>query len=159
MGKRSNFIPPKIIEPTQPSNISNASVQNISSNVTSNSSIHNIPSNVSTQNITNLTITNSSIQKISQNITSNLSIKNSTVLFLSLEKTESKRFYYKFIKLVGILNQRSNVYYSIDGRSYSICSNCNRFSVYIRTKINDNNLTVTAIDSQGNKDLRIYSQI
>ena len=91
-----------------------------------------------------------------QNISSNSSVQNSTILFLSLEKTESKSTYYKFIKITGVLNEKSKVYYDIDGKSYSICTKCNKFNIYIRTKINNTKLKITAVDSKGNTDMRVY---
>jgi hypothetical protein len=147
MGKRLNFMP-QTNESLIPSNLSN-NISNIS-----NSSANNL-SNSSAQNTSNNNLSSNSSS--SSNASLQTPVKNSTTLFLSLEKTESTNSYYKFIKLTGTLNEKSKVYYVLEGKSYNICTKCNKFNIYIRTKINNTNLTITAISPNGNKDIKVYS--
>jgi hypothetical protein len=69
---------------------------------------------------------------------------NPEILFSLISVDESKSKYYKFIKVGGNLNKKSSVYYYIDGKSQRICSNCNKFSISIRTKISNNQLILKA---------------
>ena len=80
-----------------------------------------------------------------------------SVLFSSLNSTESKRGTYRFIKVNGNLNKKSAVNYYLDGKIHRVCSQCTKFSFNIRTKASSLQLNITAKEKTGNTETRILS--
>ena len=89
-----------------------------------------------------------------QNVSSSVPVKN--MIFISLQKIEIKNFYSRLIEFVGSLNENAKVSYSLNGKSYLICSNCNKFNMYFVTSSGNIKLNVTATDSKGKSETRVF---
>jgi len=77
-------------------------------------------------------------------------------LFSTIDTTITQSKTYRFIKIKGTLNERSVVYYEMGDKLHRVCSSCNKFSFYIRTK--DENkiiLKLNAMDKLKNSETRI----
>jgi len=81
----------------------------------------------------------------------NSSVNTDNDLFFSIDTTETNKGVYRFIKISGKLNDKSAIYYTsnIDTKVHKICSSCNKFSFFIRTKVDTLQLNLTAENMAG----------